>query len=567
MENEKNEILTPKQKIVKEDNLKNLNKDREINLLFINPSSMPAREQEDFLNRTSILRLPDFSMPIGLLDLAAYLRKHVDSINIKILDIGKDLYKIYLNRDTIPALSLDLFIESELNSLDFKPNIVGVSILFSSSHNSSERIINQVKKRWNDSTIICGGNHATNNVDNLLANPNIDYVLRGEGEISFTESVRKFQKGEKINVLGIIGREKINKNELSQVIENLDEIPIPAYDLLDIEAYKKNVGGSIMFTRGCPFKCTFCSSHTVHGREVRYKSNKRILSELQGLVKKYNFDKIIIEDDLFAINKQKFLELVDKIIEMNLKIKYFLPQGLSVAILNKEIIDAMIKMGIDEASLAIESGSSYTQKNIIKKNVDLLKARFIIEYLREKGFRIYVNFILGFPGEKKELMQETIDFIKTIDVDWVFIFNAIPLRGSEMFQEFVEREIINPHNYDFDGVRLGRRTFDTPEISAEELENLVYDTNIDCNYFNNSNLKHKRYERAIETFDKIIKLYPFHIVGLYCRALAFLGMGRNDEAEKDFKECVLWISKNEESKRLFERYGNKMGCLKAYIEK
>mgnify|MGYP001586487777 CR=1 FL=1 len=104
-------------------------------------------------------------------------------------------------------------------------------------------------------------------------------------------------------------------------------------------------------------------------------------------------------------------------------------------------------------------------------------------------------------------------------------------------------------------------------ISRKELENLVYDTNIDCNYFNNSNLKHKRYERAIETFDKIIKLYPFHIVGLYCRALAFLGMGRNDEAEKDFKECVLWISKNEESKRLFERYGNKMGCLKAYIEK
>lgn len=541
--------------------------EQKINLLFINPSSMPAREQEDFLNKTSILRVPDFSMPIGLLDLAAYLRKHVDSINIKILDIGKDLHKIYLNRDTLPAMSLDSFIESELNSVDFKPDIVGVSILFSSSHNSSERIINQVKKRWNDSVIICGGNHATNNVDNLLTNPNIGYVLRGEGEISFTEFVRKFQKREKINVLGIISREKINKNELSQVIEDLDEIPIPAYDLLDIEAYKKNIGGSIMFTRGCPFKCTFCSSHTVHGRKIRYKSNERILNELRELVNKYNFDKIIIEDDLFAVNKQKFLELVDKVIEMNLRVKYFLPQGLSVAILNKEIIDAMIKMGIDEASLAIESGSPYTQKNIIKKNVDLSKARSITEYLREKGFRIYVNFILGFPGEKRELMQETIDFIKTIDVDWVFIFNAIPLRGSEMFQEFAERGIINPHNYDFDGVRLGRRTFDTPEISAEELENLVYDTNIDCNYFNNSNLKHKRYERAIENLDKIVKLYPFHIVGRYCRALAFLGLNKRKKAEKDFKKCIFWISKNGESKRLFERYGEKMRHLKPYLSK
>ena len=136
-----------------------------------------------------------------------------------------------------------------------------------------------------------------------------------------------------------------------------------------------------------------------------------------------------------------------------------------------------------------------------------------------------------------------------------------------MFNEFVERGIINPNNYDFDGVRLGRRTFDTSEISAEELENLVYDTNIDCNYFNNSNLRHERYEKAIENFDKIIKLYPFHIVGRYCRALAFLGLNEGKKAEEDFKKCISWISKNDESKRLFERYGERMEHLKMYLSK
>jgi len=114
-------------------------------------------------------------------------------------------------------------------------------------------------------------------------------------------------------------------------------------------------------------------------------------------------------------------------------------------------------------------------------------------------------------------------------------------------------------------MRLGRRVFDTPEITAEGLETLVYDTNIECNFFNNSNLKHGRYERAIKLFDRfIISLYPFHIVGRYCRALAYLGMGEKRKAEVDFKKCIDWIQTNDESKRLFDRYGDKMVHLKQY---
>jgi len=542
---------------------------RKTNILFINPSSMPANEQEAFLNKTSILRVPSFSMPLGILEIVAYLQEHLDNINIKIVDMGKDLYKTYLEREQTPAMSLESFIELGLDSVDFQPDIVGISILFSSSHSSSKIIINKVKERWNDVVIICGGNHATNMVDNLLANPNIDYVLRGEGELSFTEFVRCFQRDENINVFGIIDKKKLkkSKNELSPLIMDLNDIPIPAYDFIDIETYRKTVGASLMFTRGCIFKCTFCASHTVHGRKVRYKSNDRILDELNLFVGKYNFDKIIIEDDLFAINKNKFLDLSKKIVSRNLSVKFYLPQGLSVATLDEDIIDAMIDMKICEAAVAIESGSPYTQKHLIKKNVDLTKARSILKYFRKKDFLISANFILGFPRETRELMRETIDYIKTIDVDWVYIFHALPLPGSEMFQEYVSKGIINPNTFDWDGIRLGRRSFDTPEISAKELESLVYDTNIDCNFFNNSNLRHKRYKRAIKVFNEIIlDQYPFHIVGHYCRGLAFLGLGKKENAKNDFLECIRWIQKNEESKRLFERYGENMEYLHPYLE-
>jgi len=543
---------------------------QELNILFINPSSMPSNEQKAFLDKSSILRVPSFSMPIGLMDLSAYLRKNTDDINITILDIGKDLFKIYENIESTPPMTLRDFIECELNTIDFEPDIIGISILLSTSHNSSILIADMARKKWNDAIITCGGNHATNYYHNLLKDSNIDYVVRGEGELSFTELVNKIQnREENINVFGIFDKNKLVKNhdyELSPMIDDINAIPTPAFDLLDIDYYKKTVGGSLMFSRGCSFKCTFCASHTVHGRKLRFKSAERIMMEFSQLIME-KFKTIIIEDDLFAVRKDIFLNIADKLSTQQNSIKFRLPQGLSVAVLDEEIIDAMVSMGIDEAAIAIESGSPYVQKHIIKKNVSLKKTRHILGYLREKDFLVYVNFILGFPGETKDLMHETIDFIKTIDVDWVYIFHALPLPGSEMCNQLVSKGIINLENFDWDGLRLGRRSFDTPEITAKELEKFVYETNIECNFIQNSNLKHGRYEKAVNIFNRfIIEPYPFHIVGRYCRALAYLGMNEHEKAISDFKECVKWVNINEESKHLFEKYKDKMPNLRQYFD-
>lgn len=543
-----------------------------MNVLFINPSSMPDDEQEMFLNKSSILRNPSFSMPIGLIDLAAYLRNKITGIHIELLDIGKDLYKLYMSYKDMPPKTLEMFIQSELDSINFIPHIVGISVMFSSVHNSSVRIAEMVRKKWKDAIIVCGGNHATNCYDILLQSRSIDYVVRGEGEISFAEFMKKINNHESnIDVYGIFDKDKLkrNVNEISPVLENLDDIPIPAFDLLDVEIYKKSPGGaSLMFSRGCIFKCSFCASHTVHGRRLRYKSNDKIIKELKELIYKYNFTSIMVEDDLFAADKDKFLTLADKILALNANINFSLPQGLSVAILDEEIIDAMSRIGINEVAVAIESGSPYTQKHIINKNVSLAKATKILKYLREKDFLIYANFILGFPRETRGLMQETIDFIKTIDVDWIYVLNAMPLPGSEMFQEFISMGVIDSNNFDWDTMRFGHiRMFDAPEITAKELVDLVYDTNIDCNFFNNSNLRHSRYKRAIEVLTRlIINPYPFHIIGRYCRALSYLGINDKERALADFKECIKWIDKNEESRRLFERYGNKMSYFKKYLK-
>ena len=544
---------------------------KKIKILFINPSSMPYREMVPLLDKTSILRNPSFSMPIGLIDLAGYVREKVGNVEIKIIDIGKDLHKIYMNRDSIPAMSIEEFIGLELDQINFQPDILGISISFSSSHISSMKIIDQAKRKWKKSVVICGGNHATNCVRILLSNPNIDCVLRGEGELSFSQFVEKFVHGSSpADVYGIIDKNKLRNepDQISPMLQDLDQMPMPAYDLLDMDTYRKSVGASIMFTRGCAFQCTFCATRTVHGSKVRFKSNARIIREFMYLVVKQKFRTIVIEDDLFAARKDQFIELAKEVMDLESPLKFRLPQGLSVATLDEEIIDTMVQMGIDEASLAIESGSAYTQKYIIKKNLSFPKARRILKYLRQKNFFIYVNFIFGFCGETRELIQESIDFINSLDVDWTYIFHALPLPGSEMFKKFESRGIVSLDNFDWDGIRLGRRTFDTPEIKAEELENLVYDTNIEYNFFNNSNLRHGRYKKAIDIFNRVIvDPYPFHIVGRYCRGLAYLNLKEQDKAEEDFRRCIEWINKNEESKRLYERYGNRMLHLKQYLDK
>ena len=542
--------------------------DRKIKILFVIPSSMPADEQESFLNKTSILRVPIFSMPLGVLDLAAYLLKNLSNIEIKILDFGKDLYKIYQNQEKTPSMSVDEFISSELDSLDFKPDIIGISILFSSAHHTAMKIAKASKQKWPESKFICGGNHSTNYFTHLLKNENVDYVLRGEGELSFSQFISNIQEGkEYLEVPGIIDEKMLAKNqtEVGPIIMDLDEIPIPAFDLLDLETYKSN-GASTMQSRGCVFKCTFCASHTVNGRDMRYKSNGRIVDEMNILIRNHGFKTLFIEDDLFATDKKQFLPLSKEVSQQNYPIRIRLPQGLSVAMMNEEMIDAMIAMGISEASIAIESGSAYTQKHIIKKHVNLDKAKEVLKCMRTKKFIFTVNFILGFPGETKELMQESLDYIRSLDVDWVFVFHAIPLLGTEMYDQFVNMGALDPDNFDWDNVRLGRRGFDTVDITSKELTKLIYDTNIDVNFFNNQNMKHGRYEKAIEIFNLyILSQYPFHIIGRYCRGLAYLELNETEKGNEDLKECVAWISKNDESNQLFKRYGDRMPLLKPFM--
>jgi radical SAM superfamily enzyme YgiQ (UPF0313 family) len=289
---------------------------------------------------------------------------------------------------------------------------------------------------------------------------------------------------------------------------------------------------------------------------MRYKSNEQCVREVRHLVADLGFTSIFIEDDLFAAKKSTFIPLADEIAKVREDCKFELPQGISVAVMDEDRVDAMLRMGITQAAVAIES---------MKKNVDLQKARRLLSYMRTAGFNAHTNFILGSPGETDAMRQETLDYMKTIDVNWIYIFHALPLPGSEMFDQF--SEVADMRSIDWDSVRLGLRKFDTKDITAAALEELVYDTNVDLNFFSNSNVRHGRYDLAVRIWSEfILKPFPFHTVGRYCRAVALLKLGKTEEAHADFNVCVEWIRKNAESRRLYERYEDRMPELAVLLE-
>ena len=301
---------------------------------------------------------------------------------------------------------------------------------------------------------------------------------------------------------------------------------------------------------------------------MRYKSKDRFYDEIRYLVNDLGFREIDVVDDLVGAHRDRFFDMIDVLSEFKDSVKFDFSNGLHVGLHDEEMIDAYFDLGVRSLKFSVESGTEVSMKKMVKKGkgVDLVKARNLCKYIRTNGGSVELNFILGFPGETVELMEQTIDYIRSIEFDWAYIFCALPLPGTRIWKEFVRGGFIDEDTYDFDALRHGRRTFDTPEISAAKLEQLVYDANIDVNFFNNSNFQMGNYDKAIMKWNEMVNnAYPYHVVGRYCRGLANEKTNNLEVAEKDFMDCISWIRSNTDSKALYERYNNDMSKLESYF--
>lgn len=402
------------------------------------------------------------SMPMGILYLSAYIKEYTN-YEVRMLDIGEET--------------------------DWTPDIIGYSVVFSASHQHFVEAVAKLKKQFPNALHIAGGNHATNACEEV--GRHVDHVFLGEGELSL------------VHCLNNGFPSKYIKSELMDITEILN----PDWDLIDMETYitEKNrsmtddkKSATIITSRGCPFKCTFCAGFTVHGRKLRQRSIDSVIAEVQELYNRYGVQLFIIEDDLFLAPKSRGLELLRRMRELDIPdFELRLPSALSVKVLGEELIDALIATGTKVFNIAIESGSKKTQE-AIKKRVPLDKAKRLIKYIREQEVdgepvlaRCY--FMLGFPGETMQDMKETIDYAIDIKCDWARFACATPLIGSEMYTQMID---YLPNNI-WMGTHFSQRMFDTPGVPAKELSKLVQNAHGYVNYLHGPYLKEGRFDRAI----------------------------------------------------------------------
>ena len=191
---------------------------------------------------------------------------------------------------------------------------------------------------------------------------------------------------------------------------------------------------------------------------------------------------------------------------------------------------------------------------IIKKHVNLDRARRLVEYANKRNLYTRCNFIIGFPNEKREHIQETIDYIKNLSSDWFSIFLATPLVGTEMFEQFMNQGVLDHSSRDWETNFQGRN-FDTSDLTAGQLMEIVYRTNLEANFIGNRQMKIGNWALALEVFNDVLKLHPYHVIAHYMCMLCFDKLGKFEASKERFKKIVNLVQTVKVSADMLRKYG------------
>lgn len=321
----------------------------------------------------------------------------------------------------------------------FKPDFIGLTST-TAEMPQTLRLANAIKKIDKKTPLLVGGAHPTAMPIETIKNKCFDVAVIGEGERTIIELIESFLSNKELeNIKGIAYRKnrKIIITAPRPYIQDLDCLPYPAFDLLPpLENYHSSPGsykslpiGTIITGRGCPFKCTFCA-RGVFGNEVRLRSAKNIVDEMEILVKKFGAKEIRVWDDTFNVKPQRVVEICKEILRRKLKFTWTCLCRINFA--EEKMLELMKKAGCWQVSYGVESGNQEVL-NKIKKGITLKMAEDVVKKTKKIGIEVKCFFMVGLPNDTKETMQETIDFAKKIDPDIATFSITTPFPGTEIY--------------------------------------------------------------------------------------------------------------------------------------
>lgn len=430
--------------------------------------------------------------PLGLLNIAAMVR---DICMVEIFDSLIDDFEISKSDGMIRYGAPWEKIKKKLQH--YRPDIVGITIPFTAQAENALHVSSLCREINQDITVVFGGPDASVRYSWLLENKFCDYCVIGEGEEIFKEFVQKYPEKEdlrKIEGLAFNGDDGRIVLRPREYIEDLDRLPLPAYDLVTMEKYENSPylyqnrslihGNSISMitSRGCPYHCVFCSVWLHMGRKYRYHSSNYVLNHLTLCVKKYHLRNFHFEDDNISLNRKRFEEILDGIIERKLSIRWDTPNGVRADSLDVPLLMKIKESGCKQLTLAIESGNQSILSNVIKKNTSLDYMLEIAKYCYQLNIRTNAFYVIGFPGETVENMRDTIKLALRLLHEYDILpnlFVATPLYGTELYNICVEKGFID-HSLSSQELATATQVFGNPLIktdtfSREDVKKLIDD--------------------------------------------------------------------------------------------
>ncbi len=328
---------------------------------------------------------------------------------------------------------------------EFNPDLVGMQC-YCTTINRCYKVAELIKNINPKIRIVLGGAQVTLEKESTINHKNIDFGIYGEGEFVFLDLIKAL-KSEKLKsnkkpdfkkIQGLIWKNKgkIIINPKQDLIKNLDELPLPARHLFPMHKYHSsaNLRGkhtlNLMTSRGCPFNCAYCAGSLIFGKTHRYHGTDRVIEELLELKNKYRADSIQFFDETFTANRQRVIELCDKMIEKKLNIEWSC--FTRVNLVDKELLKKMKQAGCYLIFYGYESGNQRLL-NLIRKGITLEQARNATKLTHEAGIESWGSFMLGLPTETKQESEQTINFALEIDPTFVQFPITTPFPGTDLY--------------------------------------------------------------------------------------------------------------------------------------
>lgn len=361
------------------------------------------------------------------------------------------------------------------------PDILGFQF-YTYDYNFIKTAVVEIKKHFPEIIIVVGGPHPSVCGEDILNQiPEIDFAFKGEAEKSMPIFLDLISKKEidYSKVKGLVYRKdgKILSNS-QEFYENLDELGLPAWDLIRPETYPEAQHGAffknfpiapIITSRGCPFSCSFCAAHTITGKKFRARSPEHVIKEIELLYTKYRIREIHFVDDNFTLNKERTKRILKLLKESKLRISWAVPNGIRIGTLDAQLLQLMRDTGCYLISIGIESGSDRIL-SYMKKNFTVATIRHEIKFIKSFGFDIAGFFILGFPTETEEDIKKTIELALELPLMRANFFTFLPLPGTEAYKELENSGELN--NVDWNKFLFTAAPYVPKGLTRRKLRNL-----------------------------------------------------------------------------------------------